>query len=663
MKNYKKFRDDITFLRAISVLMVVIFHFHFSHSKGGFIGVDVFFVISGFLMTQIIENGLREGKFKYSQFLISRIKRIWPAMGVMLISLLLVAIFFMSPLDTNIIANQVLYAAGFISNHFYLSTSGYFTADNDSRWLLHTWSLSVEWQFYMIYPFILMASRKLVNKIAGHESEARVEKLHILILASLGAVSLWICIYFSTKNPSIAFFILPTRAWEMIAGGLAFFAFRHLQLSDIQRQIISILGITVIAGSFFVIGRLELEKLWPSYYALFPVIGAVMVLSSAFGNSRIFNNKAVQSIGLWSYSIYLWHWPLVVLFGITHFEENYHLASKIIGFLLSVTLGYLSYRFVETSSLKSTKSQILALRKPLSVMAGAAFIAVALISLGGLNFKVSGNPYYASLINLPKVKEIPSACGNIRTPAADLKTCTINKGTQAKVLIIGDSHAGHLYPWFYEKSPLTTDYLISNGCPPLPGFNSTSVGFYCNDFADSAWKKAFSGDYKIVFVSMNWRAFNSSSHGMCRVVGDRCVSKESDPENNPRTILERLISKANDKKIKLVILGPTPFFDHSVPEYLYREAYWSNEILLTLRANNFVKGNEELVQIFESASKKFHPHIFYEPLANLICTEDICQTYDSELDMPIFKDTDHFNPNWIVEKGDVLMKYFDDSSN
>ncbi|ACT50848.1 acyltransferase family protein [Methylovorus glucosotrophus] len=649
MSNQKKLREDITFLRAISVLMVVIFHFTFPLSKGGFIGVDVFFVISGFLMTQIIETGLQEDKFRYSQFLVSRIKRIWPAMGVMLLTLLAVGAVFMPPLDTSVIASQVLYAVGFVSNHYFLSTSGYFSGDNDSRWLLHTWSLSVEWQFYMIYPFILKASRSLSMRIS---SAPNFLKVHVVILTVLLIASLALCVYVSKHDASTAFFLLPTRAWEMLAGGMAFFAYRYIRLTKLQSMLLSYMGLAIIAGSFVFIGRFDLERLWPSYYAIFPVAGAVLVLWAAFTANRVMKNRILQSIGLWSYSIYLWHWPLVVFFGITLFEEKFSPESKIIGFTLSVALGYISYRFVENANAQSIKTMLLAIKKPAIIMASAGITAGILISLKGLDYKTSNDPFYASLLAKPQATQMPSECNNFKTPAEKLKTCRVEKGSAEKALVIGDSHARHLYPWFAAKSPLSTDFLVSVGCPSLPGYNRTGAGYYCDKFSDKAWGEALSGEYSVVFVSMNWGAFKS---GMCRIENGHCVPVNS--TEAPISKLDNLLNAAKSKGIKVVLVGPTPFFPHSVPEYLYRHAFWTKSSETQLPAADFGKVNEDFIRLFESVQERYSSNINYEPIAKTICADNVCSVYDAELKIPIFMDADHFNPDWIVARGDVLMKY------
>lgn len=651
MGSQKKFREDITFLRAISVLMVVIFHFTFPLSKGGFIGVDVFFVISGFLMTQIIETGLQESKFKYSQFLVSRIKRIWPAMGVMLLTLLAVGAMFMPPLDTSVIASQVLYAVGFVSNHYYLSTSGYFSGDNDSRWLLHTWSLSVEWQFYLIYPFILMASRSLSMRISSAQN---FMKVHVAILAVLLLASLALCVYVSNHDASTAFFLLPTRAWEMLAGGMAFFAYRYISLTELQRMFFSYMGLAMIAGSFVFIGRFDLERLWPSYYAIFPVAGAVLVLWAAFTANRFIKNRILQSIGLWSYSIYLWHWPLVVFFGITLFQEKFSLESKVIGFTLSVALGYLSYRFVENANAQSIKTLLLAIKKPAIIMISAAISASVLIGLKGLDYKTSGDPFYASLMAKPQAAQMPSECNNFKTPADKLKTCRVEKGSARNALVIGDSHARHLYPWFAVKSPLSTDFLIAVGCPSLPGYNRIGAGYYCDSFSEKAWSKALSGDYAVVFVSMNWSAFKS---GMCRSQKGSCMPSTSAALNEPVAKLESLLGEAKAKGIKIVLVGPTPFFPHSVPEYLYRHAFWTKNSGTLLSARDFDELNEDFIKLFESVRDKYSSDINYEPIAKSICVENVCSVYDAELKIPIFMDTDHFNPDWVVKRGDIFSKY------
>lgn len=655
-----KFRTDINFLRAFSVLMVIFYHFKMPLSQGGFIGVDVFFVISGFLMTQIIVTGKESNTFNYSQFLMSRVKRIWPAMGVMLLTLLIAGAVILPPWDAMILAKQVLYAVLFISNHYYLGSSGYFAGDDDTRWLLHTWSLSVEWQFYMIYPFIIgliytgLSRRNLTKAIS-------IQRGMFTSLVVLFLVSFVFCIVYSQKSPSTAFFALPLRAWEMIAGGLAFIGFRHVEFSKRQRSFLGLLGIAIIILSFFAVRQFKLEQFWPSFYAFFPVFGAFVLLIAKDRDNVLFNNPILQKIGLWSYSIYLWHWPLVIAFTITLVLEKYTGLAKISGVLISILLGFLSFNYVEKYfSKKNPVSQISIVKKSLALIIVPGIMAFGLSLTNGLDVRVRDNAdFYAQLQSKSESLKLPKPCGNDRKPANQLTACTIDKSTNKKALVIGDSHAQHLYPWFLKKAPYTTDFFISLGCPTVPGFNRTVPGFFCDQYSTAAWSKALSGKYDVVFVSANWAGISKNTTGMCLVQGDRCLATIGLPaDESPIAVLRAELEKAAERNIHIVMIGGTPSFPHSVPQYIYRKMYWNTNANVLIDKQHFQEEIAEFSSLFDEYAQKYPGIISSESLLENLCADNTCKIYDEELKMQVFHDKDHFYPKWIIQRGDVLSRYF-----
>ncbi|MBM3392738.1 MAG: acyltransferase, partial [Betaproteobacteria bacterium] len=204
------FRADINGLRGIAVLAVVLYHFGVIGFGGGFVGVDVFFVISGYLMTKIILEPLSAQRFSLPAFYLARARRIVPGLAALCALLLLYGWYRLSPIDYKLLAKHVGSSLAFVSNQVFWKESGYFDADAHEKWLLHTWSLSVEWQFYLAYPLLILVARRLF----GHRANFAIV-LWMLFVASL-AWSAWLAF----ANPSKAFFLLPTRAWEMLAGGL-----------------------------------------------------------------------------------------------------------------------------------------------------------------------------------------------------------------------------------------------------------------------------------------------------------------------------------------------------------------------------------------------------------------------------------------------------------
>ena len=321
------FRYDINGLRAIAVLAVVLFHFNPQWLPGGFAGVDVFFVISGFLMTSIIFSGVEKNTFNLFKFYNARANRIVPVLAAMSAVLLVFGWFYLLPTDYRDLGRQVEKSSLFISNLLFAKGGGYFDTAEHTKWLLHTWSLSVEWQFYIFFPIIIIALKKFLS----------FRNLKLIVLG-LFLASFIYCIYATHKDSKTAYFLLTSRAWEMLLGGLAFLY--PWSLKNKSHQIVTqCLGIVLIIASYFLMSK---DTPWPGYMALIPVFGAYLIVVANYQNNFLINNPISNSIGKWSYSIYVWHWPLVVL-GFYFAFENWW----IYGIPLSILLGFLSYQFIE----------------------------------------------------------------------------------------------------------------------------------------------------------------------------------------------------------------------------------------------------------------------------------------------------------------------------
>jgi len=326
-----QFRKDINGLRAIAVISVVLFHFNENWAPGGFAGVDVFFVISGFLMTGIIFSRIEKENFSILEFYIARANRIIPALAMLCLVMLVFGWFYLIPFDYHILGKHAGSSIGFFSNFVYWNESGYFDTASHEKWLLHTWSLSVEWQFYIIYPLFLV----LISKCMSIKSM----KLTVLLGVFVGFIY---CVFATYKWANPAYYLLPTRAWEMMLGGVAYLY--PFKLNSNKKRILECAGLILIVLSFVYISK---ESLWPGYLALMPVMGAFLLIQAQRNDSFITGNIIFQQLGTWSYSIYLWHWPLIV-FGLK-FSLDYH---YMIYFLLSIILGAVSSFAIEGKNRK-----------------------------------------------------------------------------------------------------------------------------------------------------------------------------------------------------------------------------------------------------------------------------------------------------------------------
>ncbi|UXZ96268.1 acyltransferase [Pseudomonas phytophila] len=355
------FRKDINGLRAIAVIAVLLYHFNPDWLPGGFAGVDIFFVISGYLITGIILRSLHAGNFSLLTFYASRARRIVPALAALCFVLLLAGWFYLLPQDYSELGKHIAASLGFVSNFIYWFEAGYFTPGAHEKWLLHTWSLSVEWQFYMIYPLVLLA---LSRVIALHRLR------WLILIACLGGFGF--CVFASFKWPEPSFYLLPTRAWELLVGAAAC-AF-PIKLQTSHQRALERVGLGLMLASFLALSE---KDVWPGYLALLPVLGTLAVIIAARQDSFLTANRFSQWTGKLSYSLYLWHWPVVVFMSYSGYLGE--TSSLVLGILCAFGLGMASYHLIEKSP-----SAVFGRRRwryaTVSALIGSVFVAAGAVN-------------------------------------------------------------------------------------------------------------------------------------------------------------------------------------------------------------------------------------------------------------------------------------------
>ncbi|MFZ2266329.1 MAG: acyltransferase family protein [Azonexus sp.] len=440
-----EFRKNINALRAIAVLAVVLFHFKFPGFSGGYSGVDIFFVISGFLMTGIIQQGLKQGEMSLLGFYASRARRIVPGLLGLCLFLMIFGFVNLPVSEFRALANEVQKSVYFVSNFSLLKSGNYFDAPPSANWLLHTWSLSVEWQFYMIYPVLLLAFWKSFG----------IRRLGLAVIA-LAFLSFGGAVFFGKAFPVASFYLLPTRAWELLAGALAFLYPR--KLGAISSTICEVVGLLLIAGGIVFFDE---TLSWPGWATLVPVIGAVLVI---YGNtnSLFSRNSFLQWIGKISYSIYLWHWPLVVFLFLCGLLAVREVALACVA--MSVFLGWVSYRFVETTGREFTSRW----RRLLYYFVLVCLVST--ISLGAVEVakKIPEARFPFAIAQMPAENEHASQreCYENDFQAVD---CKIGNG-DIKAIIFGDSHAGSSEESVHANSDGATLLWFRGGCPMLRNY-------------------------------------------------------------------------------------------------------------------------------------------------------------------------------------------------
>lgn len=418
-------RREIDGLRAIAVISVILYHTGLEAIGGGFIGVDIFFVISGFLITNIIVSEQETGRFSLLRFYERRARRILPALFCMMALSIPFACFLMTPLDLADFSKSLLATAAFISNIHFSFDRGYFNTALELKPLLHTWSLAVEEQFYLLFPLILMALAKLRRR-------------HVMaILVCLAVASLLFAQWFAMRKEGIAFFILPTRAWELLAGAiLALLIAGNSLPSGLQRYGEALGGVGVLLVLYAIVA-FDRSVPAPGLLFLLPTLGTALIITFARTGTvmgSILQSSMLVGIGLISYSAYLWHWPL---FAFARYVSPSEPGPGVFAILICVTfaLAYLSWRYVE----QPFRAGTFASRSVVFYGAGTGMAAALLIGLAG--YLSGGFPQrFPADIIIEASQPICERKSLAEYPS--LKACEFGDKASARSLILyGDSHA------------------------------------------------------------------------------------------------------------------------------------------------------------------------------------------------------------------------------
>lgn len=482
---HPKYRADIDGLRALAVLLVVAFHAFPRSVPGGFVGVDVFFVISGFLISTILFENMKAGTFTFKDFYIRRVRRIFPTLIVVLLSCLIFGWFNLLDDEYKQLAKHVVGGALFVANFVLWGEAGYFDNAAEAKPLLHLWSLGIEEQFYILWPIALWLIWKL-----------RQSFLYPLIIIGLASFALNL---FVIQHDAIAAFYSPqTRFWEMLAGSaLAWYKLYGKKSPSLSTRInfsISTLGLIFILVASFVLNK---HSLFPGYWALMPVVGAVCLIGANQGNwinKKILSNRWMVGIGLISYPLYLWHYPLLSFLRILSHgtpSSTYRWAAVILAFILS----WLTYKLVEQPLRFSKK-----LRHPVLVLCTSLIIVS---TFGFIVYKNNG--FKSRIMGLAAVTEqltynFPNneLCKSTR-PYAVQSCYESEKRYPETIYLIGDSHMEALAYGFKHHFDFqqTNDNIVAigqGGCNPLMNVNSFTVkgaDYKCQPMINEALIEAF----------------------------------------------------------------------------------------------------------------------------------------------------------------------------
>ncbi|MCS0607001.1 acyltransferase [Massilia solisilvae] len=652
-----RYRPEIDGLRAVAVLPVILYHAGFGLFGGGYVGVDVFFVISGFLITSIIMADLEKGRFSILEFYERRARRILPALFVMMAVSSLFAWRWLLPADLKGFAQSVVAVSAFASNILFWKTSDYFDTAAELKPLLHTWSLAVEEQFYVIFPLLLMLAWRFGKRRI-------VALLGVLALASL-AVAQW----GASAAPTANFFLLPSRGWELLIGAFAAFHFSNPDRrtpAQPLREAGGWTGLVLIACAVFLYGS---QTPYPSVYTLVPTVGALLVILFAgadTGAGRLLGSRWFAGVGMISYSAYLWHQPLLAF---ARYRMPGHPDQLMLGALAagSLVLAYFSWKYVETPfRQKNVVSR--------ATIFGCSAIACAAFAAAGFAGHVNkGYPSrFPAIEDLLAIRTVDSSpCHTLSRRTADQirrgDMCKVGAAVTPHFAVIGDSHAGALFESLGRRQgdrPFSF-YAVSGGfCAPLLEFRFVGNTIAdCDETTSAAFRQVMASpaiDTVVLFAEWaNYtKGYRDDGNDRTRspgLVADSLGAAQT-PEQN-RMVFERSLQRTVDALERagkqVVIIEPVPEFPFRVFDSVAKQIVYTGGARDYPRVSiaDYRARNHEVLEAFA----RLHGVRFVDS-ASLFCSKDNCSSADGRGRI-LFSDTNHVNEYGADLIAGELMKY------
>ncbi len=614
------YRPEIDGLRAVAVLSVLLFHAKFEFIPGGFMGVDIFFVLSGFLITSIILKGLNNNSFSFIDFWERRARRILPASFVVVLCTLIAAYIIFLPSDLIQLGKEMASQSLFGSNFLFAKQGGYFDTTNDLKPMLHNWSLAVEEQFYMFFPLgMLIISKFLKNKFA-------------LILWLGFFMSLALCLYYVEISQRFAFYLLPFRSWELIAGALVAVHFPTKPFPKVMKESLSLFGISLI---FIALVFYKETMLFPSYIALLPVIGTSLVLISSKTTdtfvSKILSFQPIVFIGLISYSLYLWHWPILVFTNYSIYPlYDYTLMMGVGCMALAVALSVLTWAFVEQPIRKKT---ILSSRSQIMSVSASGLFLMALI--GGALIYTKGLPdrYDAQILKYSEsVNDINPYRENCDKPSISninsSDVCQTNKDAGKPTFALwGDSHADAIAPAFFNLSNKynKNGYLLtSSGCPPILSVenNDPVYEYNCSEQNNAFLNLLIRENIKKVYIVSSWKVLSNKF--------DEIESTTEYPgysefyPNLKFAALAKTLDTLKEAAIDIYILQNVPTAKKEPPIMLALQEKYNIENKYAIDIEDYENDLNNGIGAFQEIYKGDGIH-YIDPRP-LLCNDEVCHT-------------------------------------
>lgn len=635
---FQKYRKDIDGLRALAVIPVVLFHLGFEGMSGGFVGVDIFFVISGYLITGIVCSEIENNKFSFLSFYERRARRLLPAYFLVAISVMLLGWFYLLPIEFEWAAEGLLASTFFVSNIYFWRHSGYFSLEAEYSPFLHTWSLSVEEQFYLFFPLIVLLSYRVWGR-----KGTLVSSLTVLV------ISLLISEFGKVLSQSATFYLIFTRAWELLVGALL--AMNSHRVGVLMRQNNMVPFLLSVAGFLCIIISVvfyDSSTSFPGVAAIVPVLGGTFLIASGMVRnlgSRILEIKPVVWVGTISYSLYLWHWPVIV-YGRHFFGEDFSMLERILLLILSFLLAYITTNTVEKYFRQRTcaKSKIAMWRFGLSGIVLLAVMGLAVTLNGGIPSRYPSD-----------VLEISERINDFSPNRAD---CHVKKlysiryedkcvfgadDVNPSYAFWGDSHAMEISDALgeiaegYGKSGLHISY---SSCPPAQGF-SWERRPYCGEHnRDVLTGLLADDDINVVFLIARYNSYSRTE-----LMANEMLSG----------IEKTVVGLVNGGK-KVVLLEPIPRYPGIVPLEVARTiAHGGSDSFPRIKRERYTKDNVDVLLRLQQISDQ-HGAILFSP-QNYFCDQEYCNFQNQDLTMLFDDDHLSMSASRVISKD--LYRYVD----